>query len=42
MVIKYPQIVVIVMFAYAMGFLFGGLITKSVDESSHVCYCETK
>lgn len=37
---NYPQIVVIAMFAYGMGLLFGSLITKSVDESSQVCYCE--
>lgn len=39
---NYPQIVVISMFAYAMGLFFGTLITKSVDESSHVCYHEEK
>ncbi len=40
MVIKYPQIVVIAMFAYAMGFLFGSIVMKRTHESSHVCYCE--
>lgn len=36
----YPILVVCSVFAYAMGMLFGGLITKNVDEYSHVCYCE--
>ena len=40
MAVKYPHIVVIAAFAYAMGFVFGSIVMKKTNESSHVCSCE--